>query len=180
MAPTPGIATEGGSFRVIIQWLDPIGSPSVVGRASFPPGLNPSPSPTRFTGTIITADANVGVTYEQLETLEAQLKTLYGQPASQAYSHAQLHPEDHPTALTLLFTGSDSQVSEYVAALKASGLFFSGCGPPRQLLAMNSHAADVDTQQSGPSVTPFLAYQGGSCESQRTRLQYQRGTQPRP
>jgi hypothetical protein len=125
LAPTPGIGTEGGTFRVIIQWLDPIGSPSVVGRDSFPPGLNPSPSPVRVAGTIIAADANVGVTYEQLETLETQLKLLYGQPASQAYSHSQLNPEDHPTALTLLLTGPESQVSNYVAALKASGLFFS-------------------------------------------------------
>jgi hypothetical protein len=36
--PTPSIGTEGGSARTTIQWLDPIGSPTVVASNSLPAG----------------------------------------------------------------------------------------------------------------------------------------------
>ena len=131
VAPTPGIGTEGGSFRIIIQWLDPIGSPSVVGQDSLPPAVKPSP-PASNTGTI-TAVPNVGVTDEQLMTLDAQLKTRFGEPAGRAYSSGALLG-DHRNLLWL-FTGPESQVSNYAAALRASGLFASvvvhlGNSPP--------------------------------------------------
>jgi hypothetical protein len=37
-APTPGIGTEGGSYGATIEWLDPVGTPTVVGADSLPPG----------------------------------------------------------------------------------------------------------------------------------------------
>jgi hypothetical protein len=46
--PTPSITTEGGSGGTTIQWLDPIGSPIVVGANSLPSGVvMPAPSSTR-------------------------------------------------------------------------------------------------------------------------------------
>jgi len=41
--PTPSIGTEGGSDQITLQWLDPEGSPAVVGPSALPAGLSLSP-----------------------------------------------------------------------------------------------------------------------------------------
>ena len=107
VAPTSGIGTEGGTFRVIIQWLDPIGSPSVVGQASLPPAVQPAPQVNR-TGTI-RAVPKAGVTDEQLMALDGQLMIRYGAPAGRASESGALLG-DH-RSLLWLFTGPESQVS---------------------------------------------------------------------
>jgi hypothetical protein len=38
--PTPSIGTEGGSDQITLQWLDPDGSPAVVGPGALPAGLS--------------------------------------------------------------------------------------------------------------------------------------------
>jgi hypothetical protein len=43
--PTPSIGTEGGSDQITLQWLDPEGSPALVGSNALPAGLSMSPPP---------------------------------------------------------------------------------------------------------------------------------------
>jgi len=124
--PTQGIGSEGGSYRVIIQWLDPIGSPSVVGAGSLPPGLELLPAVPE-TGTIA-ATENPGVTEAQLTSLEAQLRVRYGEPASQSYLSPALKGTSSLHAgvsVDWSFTGPTSQIGNYATALRASGLFSS-------------------------------------------------------
>jgi len=41
--PTPSIGTEGGSYQITLQWLDPEGPPALVGPSALPAGLSLSP-----------------------------------------------------------------------------------------------------------------------------------------
>jgi hypothetical protein len=41
--PTPSIGTEGGSYQITLQWLDPEGPPDLVGPSALPAGLSMSP-----------------------------------------------------------------------------------------------------------------------------------------
>jgi len=41
--PTPSIGTEGGSYQITLQWLDPEGPPALVGSNALPAGLSLSP-----------------------------------------------------------------------------------------------------------------------------------------
>ncbi len=43
--PTPSIGTEGGSYQITLQWLDPEGPPALVGPSALPAGLSLSPPP---------------------------------------------------------------------------------------------------------------------------------------
>jgi hypothetical protein len=125
--PSPVFGAEGGfAVRVIIQWLDPIGSPSVVGTGALPSDLSLLP-PVNDTGTI-TAIENPGVTAGQLAALEAKLRVHDGEPASESYVSSALQAAsgaDNGGSLTMSFTGPTSQVEAYASALKASGLFSS-------------------------------------------------------
>jgi hypothetical protein len=123
--PTPSIRTEGGDSRVIIQWLDPVGSPSVVGAETLPPGANLLP-PVRDTGAIA-AFAKAGVSHDRISALLARLRTRFGAPASSEYASPALGHTSHSGSAHLQwsFTGPESQVNEYAVALRGSGLFSS-------------------------------------------------------
>jgi hypothetical protein len=125
--PSPGVGAEGGfAVRVIIQWLDPIGSPTVVDTGALPSHLAVLP-PVKDTGTI-TAVENPDVTVGQLAALEARLRVHDGEPASESYVSSALQAASGAGtggSLKMSFTGPTSQVEAYASALKASGLFSS-------------------------------------------------------
>jgi hypothetical protein len=49
-ASTPSVTTGGGSGSAAIQWLDPIGSPSIVGASSLPSAISGSTRDSAFGG----------------------------------------------------------------------------------------------------------------------------------
>jgi hypothetical protein len=119
-----------------IQWVDPIGSPTVVSSGSLPPGIS-VPAPVIYSGTIA-ATAKLDSTHSQLTALASQLMERFGDPVSYGYTPsakdaaAMAVPPatiaegtaDTPAVMRWDF-GSTSQTRSYLAALKASGLFTS-------------------------------------------------------
>ncbi len=135
-SPTPSIGTEGGSYGVTIQWLDPVGTATVVD--SLPAGLALS-RPTPVTAAI-KAISNLNVTYSQIEPLQVQLQKLlglglssFGGSASSAVQEAAGEtPSTTPSGkvinvgYTLEFEfGSVPDMREAAQILRASGLFAS-------------------------------------------------------
>ncbi len=132
--PTPSIGTEGGSYGLTVEWLDPVGSPTVVD--SLPSGLSlsqPTPVPAAIKGI---TDRNV--TYAQVSSLQDRLTKLLGSGISSfsAGSPAlEARGETAPTApggkdvgigWTLEFEfGSVQDMREAAQVLEASGLFVS-------------------------------------------------------
>jgi hypothetical protein len=113
--PTPSLQTEGGSYEVTIQRLDPIGRPTVV---PLPANLS-APLPLGSSGTI-TATAKVGVTSAQILALEPQLQT-YGK----AGSSQSTSPVTNALITVYSFNGSAEQILDYAKVLNESGLFTS-------------------------------------------------------
>lgn len=134
--PTPSILTQGGGSKMIIQWVDPIGSPTVVSSSSVPPGIS-VPAPVIYAGTIV-ATAKLDSTHSQLTALASQLIERFGDSVSYWYTPsakdaaAMAVPPatiargtaGTPAVMSWDF-GSTSQTRSYLAALKASGLFTS-------------------------------------------------------
>jgi hypothetical protein len=133
--PTPNIGTEGGSYGTVIQWLDPIGSPEVVG--SLPSGLSLSePVPV---AAAIKAVANLNVSYVQLQDLSTSLRQRFGDYVGYGYtSPALVQQRDGATSTTkssgpVVSTGavieyelaSVAEMQQYAQAMHASGLFTS-------------------------------------------------------
>lgn len=136
--PTGSLGTEGGVYGTAIEWLDPVGSPTVVGVGSLPRGFQ-IPQQLALTGSII-ATAKPDVAFADLLDLKATLATRYGAPTSSGYT-ASVATEADPGATTttspaqgpvaagfvlaFTFSGPRAQLDEYAAALKASALFSS-------------------------------------------------------
>ena len=116
-APTPSIATRGGAGGTSIQWLDPIGSPSVV--TSLPDGLSLSPPAVLPAAIEATIDPTVG--YAQIEPLNVTLAARYGQPTSTGYG-ANADGRGGSIEYDLR---SVAQMQGYAKILRASGLFTS-------------------------------------------------------
>ena len=96
--PTPSIGTEGGSDSVVIRWLDPVGSPTVVD--SLPPGMSMSePVPV---AAAIQAASNLDATYAQLQTLETQMGKRFGPSISSGYDAPSAVQQANGTPATTL------------------------------------------------------------------------------
>jgi len=132
--PTPSIGTEGGSYGLTVEWLDPVGSPTVVD--SLPSGLSlsqPTPVPAA-----IKAVTDLDVTYTQVSSLQDRLLNLLGSGVS-SFSAAspalEARGETAPTSagdkdvgigwtLELGF-GSVQDMRKAAQVLNASGLVVS-------------------------------------------------------
>lgn len=116
-APTPSIATEGGVGGTSIQWLDPLGSPSVV--TVLPDGLSLSPPKAIPAAIEATVDPQVG--YAQIQPLDVPMATRYGLPISSGYG---ADPDGRGGSVEYDL-GSVAQMRGYAKILRASGLFTS-------------------------------------------------------
>jgi hypothetical protein len=111
---THGVGGNGGNK---IQWIDPIGSPAVVDRASIPSSLSPSPPPTA----VIVAIGKRGVSAIALNTLQGELYARLGAPGEgSGYGSAT-----GGGVMTFTFDGPRSQVQDYATALRHSDLVAS-------------------------------------------------------
>jgi len=111
---THGVGGNGGNK---IQWIDPIGSGAVVGRASIPTSLTPSPPPTA----VIVAIGRRGASAIPLNALQGKLYARFGAPGEGAgYGSAS-----DGGVLTFTFDGPRSQVQDYAKALRQSDLIAS-------------------------------------------------------
>jgi hypothetical protein len=158
-APTPSILTEGGGSKMTIQWVDPIGSPTVVNASSLPPDIS-VPAPVISAGTIV-ATAKLDSTQSQLTALASQLIARFGDSVSYGYTPsakdaaAMAVPPtmiadgtaDTPAVMNWNF-GSTTQTRNYLAALKASGLFTS-----LNVTYGSGHASTI--RSAGQSATSF-------------------------
>ncbi len=95
-----------------LQWIDPIGSPAVVGAV---PSTLAGELPTITAQ--ITATAKPGVAPASMEALEAQL--------SAQFSFSSGQDPNGGGYMDINFAGPRSQVPAFVAAIQASGLFAS-------------------------------------------------------
>lgn len=116
-APTPSIGTEGGSGGTSIQWLDPVGSPTVV--TSLPDGL--TLSPPAVIPAAIEATVDPSVAYVQIQPLSVIMATRYGLPSSAGYG-ADADGRGGSVEYDL---HSVAQMRGYAMILEASGLFNS-------------------------------------------------------
>jgi hypothetical protein len=112
-----GIASEGGSSKNVVAWLDPITSPTVVD--SLPNSVQRQlPPPSTATG-LIQAETHAGVTQAQLVTLTRQLRQLPGSPLP-AFSSV----ENPPVWLfTVTMHGTSGDENHVEAVMRQTGLF---------------------------------------------------------
>lgn len=109
---THGVSAGGGK----IQWLDPIGSPTVVDTASIPPFLSPRPPPTA----VIVAIGKRSVSAIPLNDLQGELYARFGASGDSGYAAAR-----GGGIMTFTFDGPRSQVQNYAKALRHSDLIAS-------------------------------------------------------
>jgi len=100
-----------------IQWLDPLGSPSVV--TVLPDGLSLSPPKAIPAAIEATVDPQVG--YAQIQPLDVPMATRYGLPISSGYG---ADPDGRGGSIEYDL-GSVAQMRGYAKILEASGLFTS-------------------------------------------------------
>ena len=106
VAPQSPVQKEGGTMRNVIQWLDPIGSASVVETSALPPVLaqEAGPLPTA----LITATANPGVSTQAIDALQIQVLNQFNSPETGAGIDSE--EQTSPEVLTFTFFGPTSQV----------------------------------------------------------------------
>ncbi len=111
-----GIASEGGSSKNVVAWLDPITSPSVVD--SLPNSVQRQlPPPSTPTG-LIQAETHSGVTAAQLVSLARELRQFPGSPLP-AFSN-----QNPPVWLfTVTMHGTRDDENHVEAVMKQTGLF---------------------------------------------------------
>jgi hypothetical protein len=112
-----GIASEGGSTKNVVGWLDPITGPTVVD--SLPNAVQRQLPPTSTTTGFIQAETHTGVTVAQLVSLTRQLRQLSGSPLP-GFSGIENPPVWLFTVATHGTTGDENRVA---AVMKQSGLF---------------------------------------------------------
>ncbi len=110
---THGVSAAGSK----IQWLDPIGSPTVVDTASIPPFLSPNPPPTA----VIVAIGKRGISAIPLNDLQGELYARFGASAA-GYAAAT---GAGGGIMTFTFDGPRSQVQNCAKALRHSDLIAS-------------------------------------------------------
>ncbi len=108
-------------MRNVIQWLDPIGSASVVGLSALPSALaqEVGPLPTA----LITATASPGASSQAVDALQSQVLNQFNSPKTGAGIDSEEHTS--PEVLTFTFFGPTSQVDTVAQALRNSNLFDS-------------------------------------------------------
>jgi hypothetical protein len=109
---THGVSAAGSK----IQWLDPIGAPTVVDTASIPPFLSPRPPPTA----VIVAIGKRGVSAIPLNDLQGELYARFGASGDSGYAAST-----GGGIMTFTFDGPRSQVQNYAKALRHSDLIAS-------------------------------------------------------
>jgi len=111
-----GIASEGGSSKNVVAWLDPITSPSVVD--GLPNSVQRQlPPPSTATG-LIQAETHSGVTLEQLVSLARELRQFPGSPLP-AFSN----PNPPVWLFTVTMHGTRDNENHVEAVMKQTGLF---------------------------------------------------------
>ncbi len=106
----------GNSFGKV-DWVDPVGSPTVVDTGAIPSDLSPPPPPTA----LVTATARRGVAVGPLNDLQDRLAALFGGPGGgSGYA-----PAPGGAVLSFTFNGSRTQVEDYAGALRRSALIAS-------------------------------------------------------
>jgi hypothetical protein len=121
-APPPGTDAQGGASKVMVQWLDTVGSTSVVSGRSLPSGITP-PVSSPVTGTI-TAKANSDVTYSEIASLENSLGRAKGVVAS-TYETQDSSGFPGGATVTLTLDCSPTLMEDIVTELRVSELFSS-------------------------------------------------------
>lgn len=112
-----GIASEGGSSKNVVAWLDPITSHTVVD--SLPNSVQRQlPPPSTATG-LIQAETHAGVTQAQLVTLTRQLRQLPGSPLP-AFSSVENPPA---WLFTVTMHGTSGDENHVEAIMRQTGLF---------------------------------------------------------
>ncbi len=121
VAPQSPVEKEGGTMRNVIQWLDPIGSASVVETSALPSALaqEVGPLPTA----LITATANPGASAEAIDALQSQVLNRFSSPTTGGGIDSE--EQTSPEVLTFTFFGPASQVDAVAQALRSSKLFDS-------------------------------------------------------
>ncbi len=121
VAPQSPVQKEGGTMRNVIQWLDPIGSASVVETSALPPALaqQAGPLPTA----LITATASPGASAQAIGALQTQVLNQYNSPTTGGGIDSE--EQTSPEVLTFTFFGPVSQVDAVAQALRSSNLFDS-------------------------------------------------------
>jgi hypothetical protein len=123
VGPQSPFEKQGGGLHDTIQWLDPIGTPSVVHTADLPPTLaqQAGPLPTA----LITATASLHVSTQTIDTLETQILSRFNAPGSGAPIDSELRSAPSPEVLSFTFYGPESQVHDVANVLQSSALFAS-------------------------------------------------------
>ena len=121
VAPESPVQKEGGTMRNVIQWLDPIGSASVVGLSALPSALaqEVGPLPTA----LITATASPGASSQAVDALQSQVLNRFNSPTTGGGIDSE--EQTSPEVLTFTFFGPVSQVDAVAEALRSSNLFDS-------------------------------------------------------
>jgi hypothetical protein len=104
------------AYSAQLQWLDPVGSPSVIGVSQLPPGLP----------AYVVASTRPGLTYDDALTLAHDVARPYARLFTS--SQSQLSDSSNPASPGVFewsFTGPGPEVEQFMQALRASGLFSS-------------------------------------------------------
>ena len=121
VAPQSPFEKEGGTLHDVIQWLDPIGSASVVETSALPSALAQQAGPLPIA--LITATANPGASTQAIDALQSQVLNRFSSPKTGAGIDSE--ERTSPEVLSFTFFGPASQVDAVAQALRSSNLFDS-------------------------------------------------------
>ena len=113
-----GIWNKGGSYRIVVKWLDPINSPKLVD--ALPTPVQQQGGPVATATGWISAIERPGVTMTQLLSFDARLRMLPGRPS--AGFAGPNSPGTHGFDVTM-HGGNDSDLQRVVTFMERSGLF---------------------------------------------------------
>jgi hypothetical protein len=111
-----GIASEGGSSRIVVAWLDPTTTPSVVD--SLPNSVQRQLPPLSTATGLIQAETRPGVTQGQLLSFARELRQLQGSPLP-AFSN----PNPPVWLFTVTMHGTRDDENHVLAVMRQAGLF---------------------------------------------------------
>jgi hypothetical protein len=107
---------EVGSYGATIQWIDPVGAPSVVAVAALPADV-----PLEIFATV-----RPGVSQGDVLALQSQMNATIGRAeGGESYVAAGVQGSDSPSVESFGFSGPTPQFHDYLNTLRASGLFSS-------------------------------------------------------
>ena len=112
-----GIAAEGGSSKIVVDWLDPMTSPTVVD--SLPNSVQRQLPPSSTATGLIQAKTKAGVTEQQLVALARQLRRLPGGPLP---AFSSFEPPS-VWIFTATMHGTSGDENRVEAVMRQTGLF---------------------------------------------------------